>query len=217
MKIKAVIFDKDGVIVNTSFAHLKAWNSVLKKYDIVVTSKEYQKMFAGEKAERIAKRLLGKKLNKEELKDVLQQKSKALFEILKKDFRITPGVIDFIKNLRNKHIPIALATGSRMVTTEFMLNRMGLRVFFDVIVTAEHIAHGKPDPEVFLLAAERLHVFPGECVVFEDSLQGVEAAKRAGMKVILVTTTHKRHEIPHEVDMDIPDFTKITVEELLKL
>lgn len=215
--IKAVIFDKDGVIVDTEKAHLDAWNTTLKNYGIVVTPELYQKLFAGRKAEQIVEKLLGQRLNKDQQSQVLEKKVKALIRIFEKDIKIVPGVIEFIQKIKNRQIPLALATGSRTETTNFILNKIGLKNYFDVIVTAQHIKLGKPDPEVFLLAAAKLHVFPGECVVFEDSLQGVESAKRAGMKVVLVTTSHQRHQIPHEVDMDIPDFTKIAIDDLLKL
>ncbi|MFM8232052.1 MAG: HAD family hydrolase, partial [Chthoniobacterales bacterium] len=101
-----------------------------------------------------------------------------------------PGVRALLAALRAKNMPCAIASSTERANLDLPLDLMGLREFFSVIVSGEEVVHGKPDPAVFLLAAERLGLPPADCVVIEDALVGIEAAKRAGMPVLAVATTN---------------------------
>jgi HAD superfamily hydrolase (TIGR01509 family) len=101
-----------------------------------------------------------------------------------------PGVRELLAALRAENIPCAIASSTERANLDLPIDLMGLREFFTVIVSGEEVVHGKPDPAVFLLAAERLGIKPADCFVIEDALVGIEAAKRAGMPVLAVATTN---------------------------
>ena len=104
--------------------------------------------------------------------------------------RILPGVQSLLQSLNGAGIPCAVGSSTHRENIDVISALTGLGSFFRAVVTGEDVSQGKPDPEVFLKAAERLGVLPAQSVVFEDALVGVEAAKRAGMTVIAVATTH---------------------------
>ncbi|OGK17057.1 hypothetical protein A2774_01360 [Candidatus Roizmanbacteria bacterium RIFCSPHIGHO2_01_FULL_39_12c] len=151
---KAVIFDKDGVIVETRKLHFEKWKKTFEKYN---------KSFN----EKILNELMGR-------------------------------------------IPLALATSSRLESMNLVLDKFKLRSYFKVLVNAYDVKSAKPDPEIYLSTAKKLKVKPNDCAVFEDSYSGVEAAKRAGMKIILVMTSLTQKEIPN-ANLAIKDFIKINV------
>jgi HAD superfamily hydrolase (TIGR01509 family) len=103
--------------------------------------------------------------------------------------RAIAGLPGFLEQARRLGVPLALATSAGKVNIEYTLTGTGLKAYFDVLVGGEEVQHGKPDPEIFLMAAQRLGIPPQRCLVFEDALLGVEAACRAGMKAIAITTT----------------------------
>src|SRR5260221_7240673 len=120
------------------------------------------------------------------------------------------GLSHFIQKLKEKHIKVALATAANAENRSLILNGLGCHNTFDVIVGDEHIQKGKPDPEIYIKAAEQLHVHPTECLVFEDAPLGVLSAQKAGMKVIGVLTSYKLNELPG-VEFGIKSFDEIEV------
>ena len=120
------------------------------------------------------------------------------------------GIIEFLQKLNKQKFPTALATSSRKTISDYVLENFGIRKYFNHIITGDDVTRAKPDPEIYLKAANNLKIKPFDCIVFEDSISGVEAAKKAGMKVILVMTSHTKKEIPN-VDLAIKDFTDISV------
>src|SRR4029453_15554638 len=118
-----------------------------------------------------------------------------------------PGVPEFLHSLERHHVPRAVGTSASRWDAERLLHDLGLLRLFDVVVTGDDVMLGKPDPEVWTQAARRLRVTPGHCVVFEDALVGVQAARAAGMRVIGVTTAHTEGELlAAGADRTIPDF-----------
>ncbi|OGK24848.1 hypothetical protein A3D76_07000 [Candidatus Roizmanbacteria bacterium RIFCSPHIGHO2_02_FULL_37_9b] len=134
----------------------------------------------------------------------------------RKYIEIVPGILNFLKKLKKAKIRAALATSSRRETTDLFLDTLKLREYFNSITTSDDVTKAKPDPEIYLKAAKNLRVKPADSVVFEDSYSGIEAAKRAGMKVVLVTTSLTKKEISN-VDLSIKDFTKISISDLRKI
>ena len=118
--------------------------------------------------------------------------------------------------LKSSGIKIALATSAPSVNVKFTLAKTGLRKYFKIIIDAKGVKRGKPYPDIFLKAAKNLKTKPSRCIIFEDTFHGIEAAKRAGMKVIAVATSHSAKEISH-ADLVIKDFSQIAMEELSKL
>lgn len=187
--LRAVIFDWDGVVVDSSAHHERSWEILAAKRGLHLPADHFKRGF-GKKNNVIIPDLGW--ANEPEDVDALAQEKEEIYRSLVRDKGIEPlpGVRGLLAALRAKNIPRAIASSTERANLDLPLDLMGLRDFFTVIVSGEEVVHGKPDPAVFLLAAERLGAKPAECVVIEDALVGIEAAKRAGMPVLAVATTN---------------------------
>jgi HAD superfamily hydrolase (TIGR01509 family) len=136
-------------------------------------------------------------------------------EILRRDgIEPLPGVVALLREMQSLGLPRALGSSSPRLNIETVTEMAGLEGLFDAVVCAEDVTVGKPDPQVFLKAAEKIGRVPAKCVVFEDAHVGIEAGKRAGMKVVGVATTHPIESLT-EADVALPDLSGATVEQLL--
>jgi beta-phosphoglucomutase len=184
--IKAAIFDLDGVIVDTAHYHYLAWKQLAAELGIDLTI-EHNERLKGVSRMRSLEIILeiGNMTLPEREKELLADKKNSWFvELIEqmKPEEIFPGVRALIASFRKKAIRIGLASSSK--NAQRVLDLLGIRGEFDVIVDGTMITHSKPDPEIFLLAAFKLGLDPAHCVVFEDAEAGVEAALRAGMKCV---------------------------------
>jgi HAD superfamily hydrolase (TIGR01509 family) len=127
-----------------------------------------------------------------------------------------PGLLDLLKGLRKRGVRTAVATSAPKSNVDFLLDGLGFRDCFDLVIDAAGVRKGKPDPEIYLKSARELGCEPAACVVFEDALAGIEAGRRAGMKVVGVATTLPEVRLS-QTDLVIKDFTGITVPQLFKL
>ena len=213
---KAVIFDKDGVIVETSRLHFEKWKKTFTKYNKKLTREFHLKKMSGRSSRENIKTHLDSAISDEDLSKILQEQIDFLISMYYKYVTVVPGVLNFLKKLKKANIPTALATSSRKESSNFVIDKLKIRFYFQSIINGDDIVNSKPNPEIYLKSAKKLGVKPIDCVVFEDSHLGVEAAKKAGMKVILVMTSHTQKEIP-AVDLAIKDFTQITVKDIKML
>lgn len=184
--MKACIFDLDGVIVDTAKYHFVAWKKLAEELGVVLTEEDNERLKGVSRMESLNIILSLGGLEVEEPEKIrLADKKNSWFVTyineMKKE-EIFPGVISLLQSLRKKNAKIALASSSKNAKT--VIDKLGIRDWFEVIVDGTMITHSKPDPEIFLLAAERLGVSPKDCIVVEDAEAGVEAAKSAGMKCI---------------------------------
>ena len=190
--IKAVIFDLDGVITRTSKFHAVGWKALALMEDIELSDKEIRDLSGIGRVESL-EIILGKKYTQDYIEvlktsgkfyELANKKNtiyqKCLESLSEKD--ILPGVEGLIRNLKEKGIKIAVASSSK--NTPFILEKLGMDKVFEVVVHGGDIKKSKPDPEVFLLAAERLGIEPEFCLVIEDAASGIQAAKNADMKTI---------------------------------
>ncbi len=212
----AVIFDQDGVIVNTSTVHFEAWRRIFHIYNINLTYDIYKKRMAGRKAIENIKTFLGNR-PEEEIKNLLNKKNDYFKELFDLNLHAVQGIKSFLKELKDNKVPTAIASSSRKVIVDFVLDQIGIKEYFDVIVTGEDVQKAKPDPFIYFLTAKKLNIDSTKCVVFEDSIAGVMAAKNARMKVVLLTTTHKKQEIKETVDRVIENFDSIHYNEIISL
>lgn len=185
MAIKAVIFDMDGVISDTQKVHAEVEERLLKKYGINLGAKEITKRFAGV-SDREMFRILFAEFNKEcpDISQLLNEKWKKMIRMAKGRITEVRGTVHFIYRVSHRGFKLAVASGSRMIFIRKVLKELMLTHCFDAVVSTDEVKNGKPDPAVFLLAAKRLSVEPGECVVIEDGIGGMIAAKNAGMRCI---------------------------------
>ncbi|MGQ1889043.1 beta-phosphoglucomutase [Thermophagus sp. OGC60D27] len=184
--IKACIFDLDGVIVDTARYHFIAWKKLAEELGIDFTEKDNERLKGVSRMRSLDILLeLGSLELPQQKKEELAQKKNENYRsyILKMTpDEILPGALDFIRELKNNDLLIALGSASKNAMT--ILDRLELTPWFDAIIDGTKVSAAKPDPEVFLKGAEALKVDPKNCVVFEDAEAGVEAALRGGMKCV---------------------------------
>jgi beta-phosphoglucomutase family hydrolase len=210
----AVIFDMDGTLVATTELDFLAWQKLFKEYGVNITFQQYFP-------------LLGKKSSDMVLHFLNVQGQNAIYPLTKKmeyfdqlvdlkGIEILPNSEKILSELKNRNIPLALATSSRQRKMKRIMQQTGFAKYFDVFVTGEEVQKGKPNPDIFLLAAQRLSIDPSNCLVFEDAINGVIAAKSAGMKCIAITNTHQRNDL-QMADVVIDDFNQITSTQISSL
>ena len=190
MSLWGVIFDWDGVIIDSEPHHQQSWERLAAELGRPLPDGYFKKSF-GMKSERIIPEILRWSNDPAEIRTITDRKAELYREIMKHDgVTPLPGAEAFLHRLKNDSIPCAVASSTPRLNITCVLERIDLGGFFREIVAAENVTHGKPHPEIFLLAAQRLGLPPNRCVVFEDSQVGLEAGLAAGMKVVGVATTH---------------------------
>lgn len=211
-KIKAALFDMDGLLVDTETLGIQVAAQIFEKRGIKLNQKERQS-FIGTTDEEFYERIIrGRKLDLR-AKDLLEEHNQVYDELLKSKLHIFPGAIESVRTLK-PHYKLALVSGSNAKQTGIVLKSLGLSGHFDVVVSCEDIEHGKPSPEPYSLAARKLGIQPNECVVIEDSRNGVISAKRAGMKCIAVDRPKQRQDLS-EADRVIRTLNALKAELLL--
>ncbi|NLJ66480.1 MAG: HAD family hydrolase, partial [Clostridiales bacterium] len=182
--IKAFIFDLDGVIIDSEPLHYEADRIVFREYGVELADGELD-VYVGIDARRMVTELRDKYRIKTSLDDLLTKLQCVKLDLLKTwKFDAIDGIKDLISDLINNNIAIALASSSPMKFIQLAIEKVGISEYFDIIVSGEHVDKSKPEPDIFLRAASLLKVKPSDCLVLEDSVNGVIAAKKAGMKCI---------------------------------
>jgi beta-phosphoglucomutase len=186
MKIKAVIFDLDGVIADSEPLSGKSTAMVLAKRNITLTDEERRLAFGRRSPDIFSDALRSRKkaFAKGTIEAMVEEKNAAMMHLIRGNLKTIPGSIELIRLLSGSGLKLALATSSHREKMEMEVSELDIKGLFPVVVTGEDVSRGKPDPEIFLLAAKRLGVPPAECAVIEDSSFGVQAAKSAGMSAI---------------------------------
>ncbi|MFH1255755.1 MAG: HAD family phosphatase [Candidatus Diapherotrites archaeon] len=185
--IKAVIFDLDGVLIDSMEQHCKTELQPLHEMGVPATMEELHE-FIGVPAGDFFKAML-KKYGKKGDPEKLLERKYALMEFGAEKIPAFPGAIELVESLKSSGFLIAVGSSSRTFFVEKALAAIGLKEKIPVIASSSEVKQGKPAPDIFLLAAKKLSLEPKECVVIEDAIQGVNAAKAAGMKCIAVTNS----------------------------
>jgi HAD superfamily hydrolase (TIGR01509 family) len=205
--VSAAIFDMDGVLIDSGAHHRHAWRALLAELGTEPVHPEHWRLTIGRPSEEAIPLLLGRRVSGAEARRLARRKRDLYQERAQTGMEPVPGVPEFLHALERQHVPRAVGTSASRWDAERLLDDLGLLRFFDVVVTADDVMLGKPDPEVWAQAARRLRVTPGHCVVFEDAPVGIQAARAAGMRAIGVTTAHTDAELlAAGADRTIPDF-----------
>jgi len=185
----AMVLDMDGVIVDSNPLHVRAWTEYNRRFGIDAGGTLAERMY-GRRNDEIVREFFGVHLTAEEIAAHGSAKEALYREMLEPMLAemLVPGVEAFLR--RHAGAPVALATNAEPANVDFVLNRGGLRVCFRAIVDGHQVRRPKPDPEIYLRAAELLATAPRNCIVFEDSYQGMQAAQAAGARIVGVRTTH---------------------------
>ncbi len=192
--IKGAVFDMDGVLVDNAAHHIRAWRRLGREQGKDLADAEVRKVFGRRNTEMLAA-LFGDALTREEQDRYGERKEVIYRELMSAALAPVPGLMEFLAALRKEGVRTAVATSGPVENVNLVMDGLSLRRWFDVIVTGAEVSRGKPDPEIFLLAARRLNLAPRDCVVFEDSTSGIEAARRAGSPCIALATTHSADEL----------------------
>lgn len=209
--MKAVIFDFDEVIADSLKVHHESERDVMREFGVDFTFDEYVNEYTGLGLPEIYRRkLMGKEYNLDELikKKVDETIRRA------KEVKLVPGLKDLAKMLKKHGFKLIVASAGQRRFIEVVMNQFDLINYFEGLVTMNEVKRGKPHPDLFLLAAEKLNLKPSDCLVIEDGLHGMEAAKNAGMKCIgLVKDVNK----DYPCDLKVDSLRKIKIDDIEKL
>jgi beta-phosphoglucomutase family hydrolase len=190
----AFIFDMDGTLVDNMHFHTIAWGKMLEENGIAANAEDFLVKTAGKTNREIIPTVFGD-VSDERLTELAERKEFLYRESFLPHRKTVAGTIDFLTESKRLGIKMAVATAAPNANMEFILDGLDLRKYFDAITTAEDVKHGKPNPEVFLVSAEKLGVSPTNSIVFEDAIGGFQAAHRAGMKSIGISTVNSIEDI----------------------
>lgn len=214
-KIKALIFDMDGTLIISQHFHADALAKTFKEYGIEYTREEDQKKFSGKRSKVICEAVFkehGKSTTEEDITTCANQKKKYYDEIIASaEIPQVPGIIQLLKKATNKKLSIAIASGNKQDAAKKLLERSKIGDhWFQKIVTQEQVQNTKPAPDLFLLAAKELSTAAENCIVFEDALNGVKAAKAANMFCIAVTTGESKEALQQAgADIVVQDYHEL--------
>ena len=193
MNPKAFLFDLNGTMINDMHYHIDAWYRILNDLGANLSYELVKSECYGKNSELLERIFPGRFSDKE--KDEMElEKEKTYQKAYLPELKLVDGLDNFLKAAHAAGIKMAIGSAAIMFNIDFVLDGLNIRNYFDAIVSAEHVKFSKPDPETFVNAANELHVVPAECLVFEDTPKGVEAALNAGMKAIVITTLHNPDE-----------------------
>jgi len=216
MQISAVIFDLNGTVLEDEDEYGKAFNQVLKSVGVDSKAEYPHEKGIGVKEnwDAFIKKYA---INTAKNSSVLTEETQAAYLKMISEVTVRPGFDEFVEKLKDSGAQVALATSNTWEQTDKILTITNLQGMFDVVTTCEEVAFNKPDPDIFTLTADKLGFERNECLVIEDSAAGVEAARRAGMKVIAIASTEKDLESVSNADATVEGFSEITPQMIDKL
>lgn len=190
----SAIFDMDGVLVDSSEAHFQAWHRLGLQEGKPFTRELFQLTF-GMHNQQIVPMWMEQEVDQVELDRLADWKESTYRELVPALMRPIPGVIDLLEALHQEGVTMAVGSSGPLPNIQLVLKQLNIAHYFSALSTGEDVRHGKPDPEVFLVAARRLGRPPARCVVLEDAPQGVEAARRGGMAVLGITSSRAEEDL----------------------
>jgi HAD superfamily hydrolase (TIGR01509 family) len=208
---KAILWDMDGVLADTSQLHFETWERVLTKQGIAFDRQKFHHIY-GLKNHDLLPYLTGKPLEPKWIDWIADQKELAFRQSLPGHLSLLPGVLEWLQRFNSWGWKQAVASSAPPENVDALVDELGIRQYFADLITPGDLP-GKPNPAVFLLAASRLGVPPDCCIVIEDSIPGVDAARRAGMHCIAVTTTNPPEALT-QADIVVTTMDQLTVKQL---
>jgi beta-phosphoglucomutase family hydrolase len=211
-EIGAVIWDMDGVIANTAPFHLRAWQEIFGKRGVKFTERDFRHSF-GRRNDTIIRNTLGEQIAQDEIEAIAREKEATFRRIIGQKIKPIPGAVALLQSLKQNGVKMAIASSTPIENIRLITGSLGIANCFQAIVTGHDVTEGKPSPQVFLMAAQKLGVKPENCVVIEDAVAGVTAAKRAGMHCVAVTTTHSKQSLKG-ADLIVKTLEEISINDL---
>jgi beta-phosphoglucomutase len=210
-----VIFDLDGVLVDTGWAHKQSWYDLAEKEGYSMTDEFFYSTF-GMQNYQIIPMLLGRNATSEEIDRLSDWKEQRYRDIIKEKLVPAEGAKSLLIDLKKEGFRLAVGSSAPRANLELVLDCTDLRDYFDAYVTGQDVTRGKPAPDTFLKAAEKLSLNADRCVVVEDAVQGIEAGRAAGMAVVAVTTTRSRADLAR-ADIIVDSLTQLRARQFIEL
>ncbi|GAB3433541.1 beta-phosphoglucomutase family hydrolase [Massilia solisilvae] len=214
---RAFVFDMDGTIVDNMDFHTRSWVELFRRLDVQIDPDEFFRTTAGRQGKEILRAYLGEHLSDDKVAAMNHEKEEIYREMYEPHRKEVEGFSAFLAHARERGVMLAVATSGPPGNIAFVLDGLNLRRHFDAVVGAADVKRGKPHPDVFLAAADKVGVQPADCIVFEDAPLGVEAAKNAGMPAVVLSTTLDAAAFAayDNVIRIASDFTELSVDDLL--
>jgi len=215
----AVIFDMDGVLVDSNPFHLEKWADFLTRHSVKFNADDLPNLILGQHNDTALRYFFGDGLRDEDRSRLAEELEAAFRLAFKAHAKPLIGLETFIKNLKAAAIPMAVASSAMMKNVQFVVDALGFHEYFSLCVSGDDVAHPKPDAEIYLKAAHALGFKPETCVAFEDSFVGIESAKAAGMKCVGIASTFSFAELQDQTraDLVVHTFEEVTLQKVRKL
>lgn len=193
MEQRAFIFDLNGTLIDDMNYHIRAWYNILNSLGAELTIEQVRLECYG-KNEELLERIFPGRFTNDEMQEMIARKEAGYREVFRPHLRLMDGLETFLNQALERQILMGIGSAALPENINFVLDGLAVRHFFNAIVSAVDVHKSKPDPETFTSCAMRLGVSPAHCIVFEDSPKGVEAARRAGMKSVIITSMHPKED-----------------------
>lgn len=214
--LRGVVFDMDGVLIDSHKAHLHAWRMFLSEVGRKASDEDMQFVLDGRKRQEILTHFLGD-LSEQELADYSRRKERHFMDVADR-VCLMPGVVRILDALRHSGILMAVATSASSVRAHSMLGRFGLTSCFEAIVTGNDVTRGKPDPAIFAVAAAHLAPVPADLIAIDDAVSGIKAARRAGLRCIGMGASDRADQLRDAgAELVLKDFDGLHVSDLQRL
>lgn len=225
--LQAVVFDCDGILVDTEPLHYQAFQEVLRPLGLGFDYERYLDRYIGfddRDAFREAFREGSRALSSDVLEQLMLQKADTLQRLVEKGLKSFPGVVELVRELAGKGVPLAVASGALRQEVILFVSALGLRDAFQIVVAADDVVRSKPDPETYVLAVERLSALmsgallsPRFCVAIEDTVTGIQSARSAGLVVLGVTNSYSVEELKPHADCVVASLDEVGEDMLRRL
>jgi beta-phosphoglucomutase len=196
MKYKAFLFDLNGTMINDMHYHVKAWHRILNELGAPISMERAKEECYG-KNQELLERIFPGRFSEKEKNSMSFEKEKQYQEEFSPHLQLINGLEILLKKSKEAGIRMAVGSAAILFNIDFVLDGLHIRHYFDAIVSAEDVKHSKPDPETYILCAEKLGIAPKDCLVFEDAPKGAESAANAGMDCIVITTFDPPDKFSH--------------------
>lgn len=210
-----IIFDMDGLMIDSELLQSLSFKAVLKKHGVVVRKKIVQILGV-----RVLENLeiMKKKFGiKEDVASLFREKNEVYDRLLEKKVKPMPGLFRLVELLKKNKFRLSLASSSNYDTIQLVLKKLRLESYFEVVFSGDRVKKGKPDPEIYLKTAEKLKVDPKQCLVLEDTLTGVNSAKSAGMKCIAVPNIYTENKDFPKADLRVKSLTNVDIKTIFRV
>ena len=194
---KAFLFDLNGTVIDDMQFHIQSWYEILNSLGATISYEETKLQCYG-KNEELLERVFPGRFTAEEISAMIIDKETRYQENFRPFLKLIDGLDEFLEQAYQSKIKMAIGSAAIPFNIDYILNGLQLHKYFPAVVSAYDVVESKPHPETFLQCAEKLNVAPEDCIVFEDSPKGVEAAARAGMKAVVITTMHTKEEFEND-------------------